>query len=357
MLGPHSAARTTPSEVAGTLTDLEVVRHVGQAHHHRRGSVREFRVQHRPRPGRRERRRQGGPPRDQEGGHRGLPEHRALPIGLVRPAHAGHEAQGRGHHRRPQRPRREVQGVREPDAGGRPRGRLRPRARAHHPRVGARGQGVPARLRVPRGHRAGARPRLRLGLELTRNLPKEGCDDWTTEDPKGQLQAAKDKNKDTGGIYVPAARVVKAWNQRYPTAKPLRSYHAEAILCHALTGKTTLDEAVLAFFDKAYELLAPGARTLVPGSYTRYVDDWLSDEDRAKACEKVEAAREKAHEAAEKDDPGEAMDAWVKVFGTSFPAPSTDPDVLAEGLREGTAKAVGAGFAVGGLGERKSIEG
>jgi len=200
-------------------------------------------------------------------------------------------------------------------------------------------------------------PAFGSGLELTRNLPKEGCDDWTTEDPKGQLQAAKDKNKDTGGIYVPAARVVKAWNQRYPTAKPLRSYHAEAILWHALTGKTTLDEAVLAFFDKAYELLAPGARTLVPGSYTRYVDDWLSDEDRAKACEKVEAAREKAHEAAEKDDPGEAMDAWVKVFGTSFPAPSTDPDVLAEGLREGTAKAVGAGFAVGGLGERKSIEG
>lgn len=200
-------------------------------------------------------------------------------------------------------------------------------------------------------------PALGSGLELTRNLPDEGFDDWTLEDPKGQLKAAGDKNKDTEGIYVPLARIIKAWNQRYPTAKPLRSYHAEAILWHALSTKTTYEEAVVAFFDKAYDLLAPGARTLVPGSQTRYVDDRLKDEDRAKAREKVDAAREKAHNAADKDDPGEAMDAWVKVFGTAFPAPSTNPDALAEGLRGGTAKAVGAGFAVGGIGERKPIEG
>jgi hypothetical protein len=199
------------------------------------------------------------------------------------------------------------------------------------------------------------RPAFGAGLRLTRNIPDEGYDDWTLEDPEGQLQAAKDKNKDTGGIYVPGTRVIKAWNKPYRTVDAiLRSYHAEAILWHALSGKTTLQEAALAFFDGAYDRLAPGVRTLVPGSFTRYVDDRLDDGERGTAREKIEDAREKAHAAADLDDPGDAMDAWVKVFGTSFPAPSTNPDALAEGLRSGAAKAVGAGFAIGG--ERSTIK-
>ena len=68
---------------------------------------------------------------------------------------------------------------------------------------------------------------------------------------------------------MPGTRIIKAWNKPYRTVDAmLRSYHAEAILWHALTGKTTLHEAVLAFFDEAYDRLAPGARTLVPGSTT-----------------------------------------------------------------------------------------
>lgn len=194
-------------------------------------------------------------------------------------------------------------------------------------------------------------------LELTRNLPDEGYDDWTLEDPEGQITASFDKNKATDGIYIPAVRVIKAWNQRYPSAKPLRSYHAEAMMFHALTGSCTLEDAVLAFFDHAYEALAPGVRTLVPGSTTRHVDDRLGDDDREAARDKVEAAREKAHAAAELEDEGEKMDVWVKVFGQSFPAPTTDPDAIAKELREGTAKATGAGFAVGRSGEREGIQG
>ena len=41
-------------------------------------------------------------------------------------------------------------------------------------------------------------------------------------------------------------------------------------------------------------------------------------------------------------------------LGTSFPAPSTNPDALAEGLRSGAARAVGAGFAIGG--DRSTIK-
>ncbi len=55
--------------------------------------------------------------------------------------------------------------------------------------------------------------------------------------------------------------------------------------------------------------------------------------------------------------PACVLDLWVKVFGQSFPAPSTDPDALADGLREGTAKGIGAGFSVAGSGGRQPIEG
>jgi len=126
---------------------------------------------------------------------------------------------------------------------------------------------------------------------------------------------------------------------------------------HALSTGCTLQEAVLALFDHAYDALAPGARTLVPGSTNRYVDDRLKDEDRAAAREKVETAREKAHAAAEEEEQGDKMEGWVKVFGPSFPAPSTDQDAVAKELREGTAKAVGAGFTVGRAGEREAIRG
>lgn len=181
-------------------------------------------------------------------------------------------------------------------------------------------------------------------LNLTRIIAGQ-YDDWTVEDPRGQKQAAIDKNAATGGLYIQATRVIKAWNLRFPTARPLKSYHAEALLYHALTGPCTYAEAVVAFFDYAYQQLAPYTKTLVPGSSDRYVDDMLSEEDRATAREKVEKAREKAHTAAETDDPYDAMEAWTKVFGTAFPAPSTDPDNVQRAATNNSLRARGAGVA------------
>lgn len=189
------------------------------------------------------------------------------------------------------------------------------------------------------------RPQATEGLYLTRNIPAEQLNDWTMEYPEQQLKACQDKNKATDGLYVPATRVIRAWNQRYPTAKPLRSYHAEALLYHGIGDADTLEEATLAFFDHAYAALAPGRLTATPGAPAgRYVDDRLSAEDRATAREKVEKARKKAQAAADIEDAGRAMEAWAKVFGDKFPTPSTHPDVVEAALRSGTAFAVGAGI-------------
>jgi hypothetical protein len=192
------------------------------------------------------------------------------------------------------------------------------------------------------------RPSSGDGLYLTRNLPDEGINDWSLEYPEQQLKACQDKNKATNGLYVPATRVIRAWNQRYKTDKVLRSYHAEALLYHAIGNATTLKDATVAFFDHAYDALAPGQLTATPGAPAgRYVDDRLSDEARATAREKVEKARDKAHEAADTEDPGKAMEAWTKVFGNRFPSPSTQPDLVEAALRSGTAFASDATIRVG----------
>lgn len=187
---------------------------------------------------------------------------------------------------------------------------------------------------------------------LARNLPDEGHDDWTAANPQGQVDAASEKNRVCDGIYVPGNRIVRFWNQRFgKNSKPLRSYHAESILHAALTGPCDYDELVVGFFDRAYDALAPGARTIDPGNPTAYVDDLLSDEDRAAARDKVEEARENAHAAKDIEEPMESMDAWTKVFGTGFPAPSTDPERVAEALRAGTAVSVGSSIKPSGKGE------
>lgn len=191
----------------------------------------------------------------------------------------------------------------------------------------------------------GLKPAFGDGLLLARNLPDEGYDDWSQANPRGQREAAWEKNEQCGEMYIPAVRVIKFWNAG--VGKPLRSYHAESILYHALSGPLDYAEAVVRFFDAAYDALAPGVLTPDPGAPTTYVDERLEDDDRLAARGRVEQARAAAHAAFDIDDVGDALDAWVDVFGSSFPAPSTAPDGVAASLAARTAGAVGAGIQSG----------
>jgi hypothetical protein len=189
------------------------------------------------------------------------------------------------------------------------------------------------------------KPTFGDGLLLARNLPDEGYDDWSPANPRGQREAAWTKNEECGDMYIRAVRIIKFWNEG--VGKPLRSYHAESILYHALDGPLDYAEAIVRFFDAAYDALAPGVLTPDPGEPTTHVDARLDDEDRQQARELVEKAREAAHEAFGTEDVGEALDSWVAVFGSSFPAPSTAPDEVAASLTARKAGAVGAGIQVG----------
>jgi len=187
------------------------------------------------------------------------------------------------------------------------------------------------------------------GLLLARRIPEEGLDDWTLGHPRGQRQAAIDKNEACGGIYIPSVRLAKYWLGTVWGGghKPFRSYHAESVLHGALSEKVDYAEAMVLFFDAAYDALAPGARTPDPGAPDTFVDERLEDDERREAREAVARARKAARAAYEQPGVGDALDAWVEVFGAAFPAPSTSLEQVAASLAAGTAGVVGAGIRVG----------
>ena len=184
------------------------------------------------------------------------------------------------------------------------------------------------------------------GLLLARHLPDEGFDDWQLLNPEGQRRAAVEKNEECNGVYIPGVRIVKFWNQG--EGKPLRSYHGEAILWHALDGPVEYPELAVRFFDEACGRLAPGAATPDPGApNSDPVDKRLEAGDRAAASEKVENARRIAHEAFEMENLEEALEKWGDIFGPSFPAPSNSSDKVAGAMGRGAVGIVGTGVQPG----------
>lgn len=196
-------------------------------------------------------------------------------------------------------------------------------------------------------------------IKLARFLPDENLDDWTSANPKGQMDEHWKKNKATEGVFLPAVRIVKTWNQRtkYKGKNALPSYLVESILFHAMSKKVDFADAMLAFFRQAETDLASGTPTVpCPGSPSNKVDDRLDDDRRKAALEKVRAALKDAAAAVAESDASKAMDLWAKVFGPAFPAPSGDTSALAAALKGGTARAAGAGISASPGNGRQVIE-
>jgi len=193
------------------------------------------------------------------------------------------------------------------------------------------------------------------GITLACHLPEEGRDDWTAANPKGQMDAHWEKNKTTGGVFIPAVRIAKSWNERHKwkTKNLLPSYLVESILFHSMSGQADYAEAMVQFFRDAATHLSSSFPTVVcPGSPGNYVDERLDDKRRENALDKVRTALEDAEAAMAETDAGKAMDLWVKVFGPVFPAPSGDSSALAAALGSRTARISGAGVTAAGPGRQ-----
>ncbi len=137
------------------------------------------------------------------------------------------------------------------------------------------------------------------------------------------------------GLYIRVVRVIKFWNQSFSKEhKPLHSYHGESLVYHSIDGASGFVEAILAFFDHAYEKLAPGQLTSDPGDSGQFVDQLLEDHKRAKARAVVAQARQTAHEAAELEDPDQAAEVWGSIF-PGFPSPSMSTASVRKALAAG----------------------
>ena len=115
---------------------------------------------------------------------------------------------------------------------------------------------------------------------------------------------------------------MKFWNAGVESNR-LSSYHVEAIARQAITEKLSWPEAVVAWFDRAYDALAPDVFVPDPGNPTHGdVLERLDADERANRRSRVERDRGQARNAAELEDIDEALRAWGKVFGPTFPMPA-----------------------------------
>jgi hypothetical protein len=182
---------------------------------------------------------------------------------------------------------------------------------------------------------------------LARHLPEEGLDDWTQARPAGQTEAARMKNEETDGVFVPAVRIVKFWNQRLADGEKnlLPSYLVESMLFHALSDPCDFDTACGLFFRRAAEHLASSAPNVsCPGDPTNFVDEKLESDRRMRGLAAVQDALVHVGEAETASNAASALEAWARIFGPAFPAPSTNPGRLGASLAPTIAKASGRGI-------------
>jgi hypothetical protein len=186
---------------------------------------------------------------------------------------------------------------------------------------------------------------------LARHLPEENLDDWTQARPAGQTKAASRNNEETDGVFVPAVRIVKYWNQRLGDGEKnlLPSYLVESMLFHALSDPCEFDTACGLFFRQAAEHLAsPAPNVSCPGDPANFVDEKLESERRMRGLAAVEGALVHVADAEAASDVATALEAWARIFGPAFPAPSTNPGRLAASLAPTIANASGRGITTNG---------
>lgn len=153
-------------------------------------------------------------------------------------------------------------------------------------------------------------------------IPSSTTQTWISTDPKKHIELLSASNKVHNGDLVPLIKMIKAWNKN--TGKFFRSFHLEVLALQIFTNVKISDypSGMRYFFDKARSLIR--LKNLDPAGYGDDIGRYINSTEKIEeAVAKLQLAYErsvKAEEFAARGNVYNAVDMWVKVSGSYFPA-------------------------------------
>lgn len=156
-------------------------------------------------------------------------------------------------------------------------------------------------------------------------IPDRDAKAWVETHPKGQIQAANDKNKSTDGYYVQVVKIMKFWRDRLPTEScRLKSYILESLI-HRSIGYPSSHAAavvnVLEGIENSYGWyrgtnMVPTISD--PGYASVNVAKHLEAKEFNDFMNQVTTTASTARKALGSTDETESRRLWRQVFGSKF---------------------------------------
>jgi hypothetical protein len=156
-------------------------------------------------------------------------------------------------------------------------------------------------------------------------IPDRKAREWVQTHPKGQITAASDKNKSTGGYYVQVVKLLKSWRDRLPTEScRLKSYILESLI-HGSIGYPSCHAAavvsVLEGIERTYGVYR-GTGTVPtiadPGYAAVSVAKHWEAKDFNDFMTQIKTAAVTAQKALNSKDESESRKLWRQWFGARF---------------------------------------
>ena len=153
-------------------------------------------------------------------------------------------------------------------------------------------------------------------------IPNSINQNWISTDPKKHVELMSSANKSHNGDLVPLVKMIKAWNAE--NNRPFGSFHLEVLAMQILQGVTISDfpSGVRFYFDKGRALISQ--KNLDPAGYGGDVGSYINTREKVEqAVGRFQLAYDRAIKAEDYARRGlvkDAVDTWIKIFGSYFPA-------------------------------------